>query len=218
MILFVINIGLKWIVYRYPAGMKSFRRSSMNKRMIVFVCLLVFSVGGVMAYSSMSTVGLDYGAVGTLRDSGKNPLSFTGIQLGVYTYSDEYGANGFYSQVSFQLSNTEGDPDDLFFAYMMNIVSGYTRRFDLGGMFDLLIGVGPSYQQFDLNILGGAITGKGSMIGLAATAEANFLLLPWMTINWGATAHVGIYDLTDRKVIDKKPITARTYVGAGFTF
>jgi len=218
MILFVNNIDLKWIVYRYLAGMKSFRRSSMNKRMIVFICLFGFAVGGVMAYSSMSTVSLDYGVVGTVRDSGKDPLSFTGIQLGVYTYSDEYGADGFYSQISFQMSNKVGNPDELFFAYLMNIVSGYTRRFDLGGMFDLLIGVGPSYQHFDLNILGGAISGRGSMIGLAATAEANFLLSPRMTINWGLTAHVGIYDLTDRKVIDKKPITARTYAGVGFSF
>jgi len=39
-----------------------------------------------------------------------------------------------------------------------------------------------------------------------------------MTINWGVTTHVGIYDVKGRKLITKNPVTARTYMGVGFTF
>jgi len=189
----------------------------MHKKIIVFVILMVFALGSVMAYSSMTTVSLDYGAVGTIQDFDKEPTNFIGFQFGVYTYSDECSPDGFYSQISFQTLVTD-DSNDLFTKDLVNIVFGYARRIDLGGMFDLMVGGGPSYQKSELENAGGQIIDKASMIGLAATAEANFLLSPRMTINWGVTTHVGIYDVKGRKLITKNPVTARTYMGVGFTF
>ena len=80
----------------------------MNKRMIVFVCLLVFAVGGVMAYENMTTVGLDLGAL-TYPDT--DPVTFSGIHTGFYSYPDEFSASGFYAQVSAQTMVTENRSD-----------------------------------------------------------------------------------------------------------
>ncbi|NLZ77264.1 MAG: hypothetical protein GX911_04785, partial [Spirochaetales bacterium] len=145
----------------------------MHKKITVLVFLMVFALGGVMAYSGMATVSLDYGAVGIVQDFDKKPTDFIGFQFGVYSYADEFSQDGFYSQVSFQTLVTD-DPNDLSTKDLMSIVFGYTRRIGLVGMFDLMVGGGPSYQKSELENAGGQIIDKASMIGLAATAEANF--------------------------------------------
>jgi len=186
----------------------------MNKRMIVFVCLLVFAVGGVMAYENMTTVGLDLGA---LAYPDKDPVTFSGIHTGFYSYPDEFSASGFYAQVSAQTMVTE-NRSDLFSTYLMNVLLGYSHRIGLGRMFDLVVGVGPSYQMLHVEVLGGILNSSASMIGFGTSVEANFLLSPSLTINAGLSVLAGIYDLHDKKVLEEIPATARTYIGVGFGF
>lgn len=188
----------------------------MSKRVVVFVCLFVFAIGGVMAYDNMTTVGLDYGAL-TFPD--EDPYKFTGVYAGFYTYPDKNSASGFFAQASAQTMVSDSQ-NDWFTTYLMNVLLGYSHRFELSKMFDLVVGGGPSYQMLDLEVktLLGTTTISASMLGFGASVEANFLLSPKMTINGGLSVLAGIYDLHDKEIMDDIPVTARTYIGIGFCF
>ncbi|NLL25168.1 MAG: hypothetical protein GX261_06815 [Spirochaetales bacterium] len=188
----------------------------MNKRAVVFVCLLVFAVGGVMAYDNMTTVGLDYSA---LVYPDKDPINFTGVHAGFYSYPDQFSASGFYVQASAQTMVADNQ-SNWFTTYLMNVLLGYSHRIGVGKMFDLVVGGGPSYQMLSMETktLLGTVTTTASMIGFGASVEVNFLLSPKMTINGGLSILAGIYDLHDKKVQEEIPATARTYIGVGFCF
>ncbi|HPY45586.1 MAG: hypothetical protein EWM48_10240 [Sphaerochaeta sp.] len=188
----------------------------MNKRVVVFICVLVFAISGVMAYDNMVTVSLDYGGLSSTKDL-EDLLNFTGIQVGFYSYPNEHSSNGFYAQTSFQTMITD-TPSNLFTGLLTNVLVGYSNRSELGKMFDLLIGAGASYQKLDEEVLGGALTGSSSVIGIGASFESSFLLSPKMTINGGVTAHIGMYDLNDRKVMEDIHLTVRLSLGVGFRF
>ena len=185
------------------------------KRFVMFILVLALAIGSVMALDSMATVGLDYGAMVYSKDPNMEPFNFTGMQAGLYTYGNEFSSSGFYTQISFQTMVTE-IPSELFTSSLMSVLAGYNHRFALGSIVDVLVGGGGSYQMIVFEGSDDALS--NSSVGIGASAEVSFLISPKMTINAGASAHIGIYDLSGKEFIEDIPVTVRPYIAAGFRF
>ena len=173
------------------------------------------------AMDSFVTVGLDYASLSVQNIN--TTLYFVGAHSSFYSFVNEFSNDGFLARVSFQglvsiTTSSEGgsftfDVEDSG-VVMMNALVGYARRIELGRLFDVAIGTGPTFLLF------GSEDGKATAIGLGIHAEFQYLLSPKMLLNAGLGINFGAYDLGNKKLFEfeDSPMLIRPYVAVGFRF